>query len=185
MHTNLALKEWSVVVAALDKGEQIVLIRKGGIAEKDFEVKSSMFLFYPTFFHEMERLVDSRYQVLLQEASIGASNESIAITNWAIVDEIFPTQNLEGMLKISNHYVYTPSYIKERLDWRAEKPAKLLFVRVFRLKEPAKITVNSKYRGCKSWVDLDKMLDLEGSRQVMSEQEFQARKEAIKAEIVG
>lgn len=184
MRTDLALKEWSVAVAALDRGEQIVLIRKGGIADKDFEVKRDSFLLYPTYFHEMEKLVNSKYHLLLQDVSIGATSERVTITNWTAVDEVVPTQNLEGLLKLSDHYVYTPSYIKERFDWRADKPVKVLFVRVFRLEEPTEIPVSSKYRGCKSWVDLDQALNLEGSQQVISEDEFQARKEAIKLQII-
>ena len=37
---RIALKEWAVAVKALDRGEQIMLLRKGGIREegKDFVI---------------------------------------------------------------------------------------------------------------------------------------------------
>ncbi|HEX7829441.1 MAG TPA: DUF1802 family protein, partial [Thermoanaerobaculia bacterium] len=44
---HTALKEWSNVVAALAHGTQIVLIRKGGIADPTFGVEADRFYLYP------------------------------------------------------------------------------------------------------------------------------------------
>ena len=51
-HTSL--KEWSSVIDALGRGEHILLIRKGGIAEgrDGFRFKHPDFLLFPTLFHE-------------------------------------------------------------------------------------------------------------------------------------
>ncbi len=48
-----AFKEWAAIVEALGAGEQILLLRKGGIAEGrgGFQVKNQRFWLYPTFFH--------------------------------------------------------------------------------------------------------------------------------------
>ena len=45
----MALKEWAVTVRALAQGQQILLLRKGGIHEsgKDFRVIHPQFLLYP------------------------------------------------------------------------------------------------------------------------------------------
>lgn len=42
---GLALKEWAVAIRALDAGDQILLLRKGGIVEetKDFRVRGRAF----------------------------------------------------------------------------------------------------------------------------------------------
>lgn len=42
-----ALKEWSAAVHALLDGRQTVLLRKGGIGEKRFEVAAHEFLLFP------------------------------------------------------------------------------------------------------------------------------------------
>jgi len=181
--TNLALKEWAVVVSALDLGEQIMLLRKGGIAEKDFDIKGKNFLFYPTYFHEMEKHVESKYHALLQEASANVKEETVTITNWATLDEAFLTRDLDALLKVSDYYVYTASYLKNRFDWRSEKPMSVLFVRVHRLAEPFAIPVKSYYRGCKSWVDLEGDVNLGDSAPVLDDEEFQSKKEEIKAHL--
>lgn len=183
MQTNLALKEWAVVVAALDKGEQIILLRKGGITEKGFDIKNRNFLFYPTLFHEMEKAVDGRYHLLLERVAAATATDTITISNWASVDEVLPTKNLEALLHISDHYVYTPEYIKDRFDWRGDTPMTLLFVRAYRLPETRTLPVISKYRGCKSWVDLYERVELEGSEPVLGQSEFETRKAEIKSQL--
>ena len=184
MPTNLALKEWVVIVAALDKGEQIILLRKGGIAEKGFDIKNQDFLFYPTIFHEMEKVVDGRYHLLLERVAAATTTDTITISNWASVDEVIPTKNLEALLHISDHYVYTPENVKDRFDWRIATPMTLLFVRVYRLPEPRVVHVISKYRGCKSWVDLDEKVELEGSEPVLSQSQFEMKKAEIKSKLI-
>jgi hypothetical protein len=49
-----AFKEWRVIVEALGAGEQILILRKGGIAEDGggFELKAGKFWLFPTQFHE-------------------------------------------------------------------------------------------------------------------------------------
>ena len=183
MQTNLALKEWAVVVAALDEGEQIMLLRKGGIAEKGFDIKNQNFLFYPTLFHEMDKVVDKRYHSLLERVATVTTTDTITISNWASVDEAIPTKNLEALLRISDHYVYTPEYLKDRFDWRGDTPMTLLFVRAYRLPETRTLPVVSKYRGCKSWVDLGEGVELEGSEPVLSQSEFEMRKAEIKSQL--
>ena len=48
-----AFKEWQVIVEALGAGEQILILRKGGIAEgrEGFSVQESRFWLFPTQFH--------------------------------------------------------------------------------------------------------------------------------------
>ena len=56
---QIALKEWAVTVQALARGEQILLLRKGGIHEegKDFRVIHPEFLLYSTYEHQREDLL--------------------------------------------------------------------------------------------------------------------------------
>ena len=48
-----AFKEWHVIIEALGAGEQILILRKGGIAEGrlGFEVEAPRFWLFPTRFH--------------------------------------------------------------------------------------------------------------------------------------
>ena len=51
---SVGFKEWALVCEALGRGEQTVLLRKGGIAEgrAGFGFRHSEFFLFPTFFHE-------------------------------------------------------------------------------------------------------------------------------------
>src|SRR4026208_1955968 len=67
---RIAFKEWAVVVDALGTGEQIVILRKGGISEGrgGFQVEHPSFLLFPTLFHQQRESVISsaqqRYDVI-------------------------------------------------------------------------------------------------------------------------
>ena len=51
---HTALKEWASVIDALGRGDQVILIRKGGIADPKFGVEAERFYLYPTFFHQQQ-----------------------------------------------------------------------------------------------------------------------------------
>jgi hypothetical protein len=54
-----AFKEWAVVVDALLRGEQILILRKGGLREGrgGFQIEHSEFLLFPTLFHQQRESV--------------------------------------------------------------------------------------------------------------------------------
>ena len=51
-YSDIGLKEWSVIIEALGRGDQIILLRKGGISEatRRFTVSHDEFFLYPTQF---------------------------------------------------------------------------------------------------------------------------------------
>ena len=52
--SRTALKEWAVACEALGRGEQVLLLRKGGISEegREFRIEHPEFLLFPTFEHQ-------------------------------------------------------------------------------------------------------------------------------------
>ena len=52
-----ALKEWAVTIAALEAGDQVLIVRKGGIGEKRFELPHPRFYLFPTYAHQRPELV--------------------------------------------------------------------------------------------------------------------------------
>src|ERR1700734_1411024 len=65
-----AFKEWAIVVDALGRGEQIVILRKGGISEGagGFKMEHPRFLLFPTLFHQQRESVipaaQTRYDLI-------------------------------------------------------------------------------------------------------------------------
>ena len=51
---SVGFKEWALVCEALGRGEQTIMLRKGGIAEgrDGFSFRHREFFLFPTFFHE-------------------------------------------------------------------------------------------------------------------------------------
>ena len=66
----VALKEWATVLEAMARGEQLVLIRKGGLIEpgRGFDVVAPTFVFYPTFEHQAVNYLRAPYQRYFDEA---------------------------------------------------------------------------------------------------------------------
>ncbi len=66
-----ALKEWATVLEAISRGEQLVLIRKGGLIEpgSGFELISNTFVFYPTFEHQAVNYLRPELRGYFEQAS--------------------------------------------------------------------------------------------------------------------
>ncbi len=57
--SSLALKEWAVAVKSLGRGDQVIVLRKGGIhrEDRDFRLVHPQFLLYPTYEHQRVELI--------------------------------------------------------------------------------------------------------------------------------
>ena len=68
-----AFKEWAVVVDALGRGIQTVILRKGGISvgPGGFQVAHNRFLLFPTLFHQQRESVIESAQARYDELAPG------------------------------------------------------------------------------------------------------------------
>jgi hypothetical protein len=73
------LKEWSAVVHALLAGRQRILLRKGGIHEKRFEVAAQEFLLFPTVAHSHAQRVRPEHRDVLAAAALDSTDERVII----------------------------------------------------------------------------------------------------------
>ena len=125
MSTNtvcrIALKEWAVAVKALDRGEQIMLLRKGGIREegKDFRVIHPEFLLYPTFEHQKDELLQEKYhQDLRQVLSEAQGGDTITFSHWAGVEEVIELTEQDKLDTLSPYHIWSDDYAQKRLHWK-------------------------------------------------------------------
>lgn len=183
---QMALKEWAVTVDALAQGQQILLLRKGGIHEegKDFRVIHPEFLFYPTYEHQREDLLKPEHQPTLSRLlSESPPNESIRFTHWAQVAEIIEVSEQEKVDDLSPHYIWTDAYAQSRLRWKPMLPLSVMLLRVYRMERPVSVPFIPEYRGCTSWVDILPRVDLGNLQPVLSDQEFQRQVDEIKGRL--
>ena len=180
---HIALKEWAVTVQALAQGQQVLLLRKGGIHEssKDFRVIHPEFLLYPTFEHQREDLLKEAHQPALQIVLDGYRDESrIPFSHWARVEETIEVSLQERVDDLSPYHIWTNDYAQSRLRWKAMLPLAVLLLRVYRLERPVSVPFLPEYRGCTSWVEVLDRVSLGRMEPVLSDEDFLRRIEEIK-----
>ena len=181
-----ALKEWAITCRALAEGDQILLLRKGGIHEdsKDFRVIHPEFLLYPTYEHQREDLLKSARQPALQRLlSDTPKSDSITFSHWARAEEIIEVEEQERVDDLSPWHIWTDEYAQSRLRWKPMLPLSILLLRVYRMERPVTVPYIREYGGCTSWVDILPRVDLGRLEPVLDDAEFQRRVDAIKGSL--
>ncbi len=151
-----AFKEWTLICDALGRGEQSLIIRKGGIAEgrDGFRFKHADFLLFPTLFHEQAAKLRVPDGTALPAAradgqhviSLAAHVEWTAdVTDWARVRSLAP------------FHLWTEAEIEKRFRQDDEPGVSVAFVRIQRLSEPLMFPDLPKYGGCRSWVEVPEL----------------------------
>ncbi|HET7437161.1 MAG TPA: DUF1802 family protein [Thermoanaerobaculia bacterium] len=164
-HTSL--KEWSNVVAALGRGEQVILIRKGGIADPSFGVEAERFYLYPTYFHQGES--DAR--------------PTVTITHWCEVVRTWTIRDFEQLERLASEVVMPRETLTARYRFRPDQALYVIGVRTWKLAQPVEIRFQESYAGCKSWVSVDDEIDVDGSTAVLSAAQLNARLDAIESRL--
>ena len=153
--TAPALKEWSAVVHALLNGRQRVLLRKGGINEKRFEVAAQEFLLFPTVAHSHVQRVRPEHRDLLQQAAADSTDEHLLVRAAAKVIAAQEVNRPDGLAAIEDLHIWTAESVRaDRLDFRPKHKLAVLVVSVIPLAEPVQITRTAEHAGCRSWVQL-------------------------------
>ncbi|WP_337098970.1 DUF1802 family protein [Paenibacillus sp. YIM B09110] len=183
----VALKEWAVSVKALAEGEQIIVMRKGGIVEetRDFQLISPSFYLMPAYEHQKKHLLKPGYDEQLDETLKGwtPEMETITLEAYAEVAEDIEITDQETLNKLRDFHIWTDGFAEERLKWKKTKPLHLLIMRVYKLDEPLKLPMQPAYNGCKSWVKLEGNAELRPAsmKPVVDDDKFQSELEQIKA----
>ncbi|WP_246229158.1 DUF1802 family protein [Mycolicibacterium psychrotolerans] len=153
--TTPALKEWSAAVHALLDGRQTVLLRKGGIGEKRFEVAASRFLLFPTVAHSHAERVRPEHRDLIGPAAADSTDAEIVVRAGARVVDAVEVARPDNLESIAPHHIWTDASVREdRLDFRPRHRLTVLVVSTVPLREPVGLTRTPEYRGCTSWVTL-------------------------------
>ncbi|MGV0906680.1 DUF1802 family protein [Mycobacterium novum] len=148
-----ALKEWSAVVAALLGGRQRILLRKGGIHEKRFEVAADEFLLFPTAVHSHAKRVRPEHRDLLTAAAGDSTGDHVLVRAAAKVVARLPVERPEALEDISDLHIWTAESVRaDRLDFRPRHRLTVLVVQAIPLVEPVRLPRTPDYAGCSSWV---------------------------------
>jgi hypothetical protein len=154
---SIAFKEWQVICDALATGRQSILLRKGGIHEgrEGFSFAHRSFHLFPTKFHaqadhvregeftpEKEWQVGDAFSITHHAEALFA----VTLTDWAQVEALQP------------YHIYTEETLRERFDWEGKGMASgsihLALVRISRLQPSLELTYDTRFGGCRSWVEV-------------------------------
>lgn len=176
---KIALKEWAAVIGALESGRQIFLLRKGGLAETSlgFELAHPEFVFYPTWEHQQREQLQPEFQSWFDELQPGNPNRLSITAAAEAVDVIEAPADRTCWRNARELHVWSDSYIDMRYDYRPDLPLRIVLLRARKLPQAAEIVADKRYRGCRSWVELNEEIAVEGGQKALSDEQFaQARK---------
>ncbi len=178
-----ALKEWAVVVDALDRGRQIVLLRKGGIKEPlgDFTVEHRQFFLYPTYFHEQRGRVIPEAAAALDTLEPAAPPEDrLVLRDYAVVDATLLVTDFRQLERLQPHHILTLAEMDQRFNYRGTLGLHVVLLRVYRLPHPMTLPAPAAYAGCTSWVTLDVAVSTAGCTPVLDDAAFARAAGAIR-----
>lgn len=185
--SNIAFKEWAVVVDALGAGEQILILRKGGIRERggEFEVEHREFWLFPTRYHEAEYSVIPSKRPALRDIAARAPNDFVEIQFYAVADPVVKIADAAALKNLQGHHIWTERVLQERLGFGREEGLFALLARVYRLPAPERFALRENYGGCKSWVELERPISTSRLVPVLSDADFSAQRDEICERIGG
>jgi hypothetical protein len=153
--TTPALKEWSAAVHALLDGRQAILLRKGGIGEKRFDLAAREFLLFPTVEHSHAERVRPEHRDLLTAAATDSTDTHLLLRAAAKVVAALPVNRPDGLPEIEDLHIWTAESVRaDRLDFRPKHKLAVLVVQAIPLVEPVRLARTPAYGGCTSWVQL-------------------------------
>lgn len=173
-----AFKEWAIVVDALGHGDQIIILRKGGISEArgGFQMEHERFFLFPTLFHQQRESVilpaQERYDLISQNFP---PKDKLRLEFFAEVVQAKQLHSLAEANALHGQHIWRDEVIAERFDWGKSKSIYALAVRVYRQPNALELPMLSAYDGCKSWIELDHEVAADEANPVLNDLDFDAR----------
>lgn len=168
-----ALKEWAVTVEALGRGATALVVRKGGIREKAFAVPKTRFLLLPGYEHQRPELIKPEFREIMDEIPDLTDDGPLRFSSFAEVEEAYEISEADDLEALNEHHMWTHEYAESRFKWRPKKPLTVLVLRTYVLPETVELPNREGYGGCKSWIELEEPVSVEGARPALSDGEFE------------
>jgi hypothetical protein len=173
----VAFKEWVLVCDALGKGEQSVILRKGGIAEgrAGFTFEHEDFYLFPTWFHgQLDKIRGGGFVLPAQVP------ETVTIGHAVTVEWSGRITDKEAVQRLEKLHVLEPSVIEERFVYSPGKKEQegihVAFVRIYRLEPAVSFPMEPRFGGCRSWVEIPE-IDPGALVSVLSDEDHRRRRE--------
>jgi len=182
LQNNVALKEWAVVLKALEEGKQTLLLLKDGMVEEDgvFKPEHPEFFLYPTFEHETPKSIKSDWRPRIGAIEkenkdpkrihfrlLGIGEKVEKVTDWEIGKGLAPFT------------VMSDEAVEKRFhegDWQGFY---LFLVRAYMLPVPMDLPIKQGYAAQKTWVPLETSMFTAGSLSVIPDSIWPSTRDRI------
>lgn len=170
-----ALKEWAIAVEALTQGSTSVLLRKGGLYEGGghFRVERDRAFLFPTRAHQTPAAVKPAYAERVQPVPPGWQPATVTLASWAEITAVWLLNDRATSDRLAPFHIWSPAGLEQRWQWQPQRPLTVLLLRVYRLATPHALPYQPRYGGCRSWLELDRPLALDGSQPVLAAAAYQ------------
>ena len=147
-----ALKEWSKTEKAIERGEQVLLFRKGGINDNNnggFQILENQFVIFPTSFHSANNGGESDAMPDMKKG------DSVPFSIVCRITRAWQTSDKSVIKALEKFHALREDEIVSRVNYKPNEPYSILEVRAYVLPKdeyalPADV---EKYGGCKSWIE--------------------------------
>ena len=147
-----ALKEWSKTEKAIERGEQVLLFRKGGINDNNnggFQILENQFVIFPTSFHSANNGGESDAMPDMKKG------DSVPFSIVCRITRAWQTSDKSVIKALEKFHALREEEIVSRVNYKPNEPYSILEVRAYVLPKdeyalPADV---EKYGGCKSWIE--------------------------------
>ena len=147
-----ALKEWSKTEKAIERGEQVLLFRKGGINDNNnsgFQILENQFVIFPTSFHSANNEGESDSMPDMKKG------DSVPFSIVCRITRAWQTSDKSVIKALEKFHALREDEIVSRVNYKPNEPYSILEVRAYVLPKdeyalPADV---EKYGGCKSWIE--------------------------------
>jgi len=167
-----ALKEWDVVCEALGSGRQVVVLRKGGIAEgaEGLRFEHEEFALLPTFFHQQsERVVPDAAFAAREPAG---ERDTVEIRHAATLVWHRVVTDRAVLAKLQAFHILTPDEVEARFTQKPRLGVQVALLRVYRLEPPQRIAWQQSFGGCRSWAEMETDFGFCSRVSVLSDEKF-------------
>jgi len=182
-----AFKEWEGIVEALGHGAQIMILRKGGIAEgrAGFTPCHPKFWLFPTRFHQQWEKTKPGLRLFASPTPDAV--KEITLQYYAEVTDAVYLDSWAQVARLDEGHFWNEEILRERFDYRdrpgMEPGLHLLIVRVSRINLPHRLAPAAAYEGCKSWIEVPADWTHDIAEPVVPGEEFATRRSRILAAI--
>ena len=175
---SAGLKEWAIVCETMGRGEQSVIVRKGGLAEgrAGFAFRHPEFFLFPTFFHEQVEKV----RIAGPEMPMAREGE-IEVRFLAKLIAAAHITSRETASALEPLHILQPAVVRERFEYDKTPGLHVALVRVFRVLPSWVFPDAPRYAGCRSWVTLPECPGETQFEPVLTDQEHGNRLERFQA----